>query len=405
MRRHVAALVAATLLAACGGKSADLSAVQQFSKIVANSDAGFAAIAADLYATCRETREFVGATRLAGSGAIASDDLATRPLEPTFPQRPTEPPATPAAAASVPPSPDPSIADPRDTNRFINGDPRCVSAGSLSRRWDGENKVVIDYVRSLGDLANVGTAPDQKTFESLGSSLKNEGVIANDGIAKAAADFVVTIGTIVNRRKQERTIADVVGAAQRNDAFPTLVRHLRGPVLDAYGNELRNEKTVVDKYYTLAIESELTQLKALRGRNGLDPDPIVGTLAPDAARSPAPAPSAIAAAARRATARPCDARCRQSNVRIAELRDRILVQRARWTKLDDAIADRASKMAPYHATMLDLDRMHARLVHDTPAGPRGLLAAVQPFVGDLIDQTAALGVAIAPTPTPKPKSK
>ncbi|MGB8265512.1 MAG: hypothetical protein WCE44_04260 [Candidatus Velthaea sp.] len=369
--RALSLALSAVVLASCASP-VDLDAVKKFTAGMSASGPAFDAIAADLYATCRETREFVGATRFAGG-----DPLSTRPLEPPFPPRPTDPPV----AASPAPSPAPATSpSPQPIESATPGDPHCLTAASLGRRWKLENDAVLAYVKSLGELAGVTTAPDAKSFETLGAGLKTAGLLSSDAVAKASGDFVAALGNAMLRRRQDRSIAEIVALANADGVFAKIVGQLRQTVATQYDNMLRNEKSVVDAYFVQTIDRELAELIALRRENGLDPDPIVpvdqSTAAPPAAPSPVPA-------------KPCDRACQDRWVRIVELRSAIDTLRVRWDGIDSDIARRASAIAPYYKTMYDLERTQARL-NKGAMGLQSLVDAVRPYFDDLSAQTTAL---------------
>lgn len=367
----------------------DVREVKKYAASVANAGVAFDAMSSDLYSTCRMTREFVGATRLAGDGATASDPLSSRPLQPPFPQRPMDPPldSTESTASKPPPAATAAKFDPTSDDR------RCAASMALAERWKLENDGVLAYVKSLGDLAGVDTAPDAKSFENLGDGLKREGVFSSDGVAKAAGDFVAGIGRVMIRRRQERSLAEVIALANKDDAYVMLLRQVRRYGAAEYFNLLQNEKSIVDSYFEDALSQELVEIKSLRSKNNLVPDPIVAYFG-DAPVAPHTMDFVKPKAAF------CDDGCKSRNARIAELRFVVDAQRSRWDAIDADILRRASTVGPYYRTIYDLEQAQRALKSSSTSGLAGLISAVRPYVDDLSAQTTAL-IAALKTPTDK----
>jgi len=210
----------------CASRTVDLSAVQQYAKTTAEASASFDAIADDYYQSCLRRREY------AQPGSVGGKSLASM-----LPDRP----ATPQALSPG------------------KEDPDCNDASSIAYQWQLENGVVVGYVRSLGDVAGVDTAP--KNFGDLASALKNAGAINSDATATAAGDLATALANALIAARQRAALHGIVQAAH-DKGLNTLVKGLQYTA-QAYQGKLDRERTALRSYYSTVLGSEQQQYAAL----------------------------------------------------------------------------------------------------------------------------------------------
>jgi hypothetical protein len=212
-----------------------LSAVQQYAKTTAAASASFDALSDDYYRTCLRRREYSEPATVGGESLAA--------------ETPTRPTPIPAPSPGATPQPASTNGD----------DSQCQSSSSLAYRWQLENDVVVDYVRALGEVAGVDTAP--KNFDTLASALKNAGVIGNDATATAAGNLAAAVGNALIAARQRAAVRQIVQAAH-DGGLGQVVSALQFTA-DEYRVKLQLEHTAVQSYYTTVLGNEQREFAVL----------------------------------------------------------------------------------------------------------------------------------------------
>lgn len=228
------ALIGTMLLSSCGTRPVDLAAIQQYAKTTASAATTFDAIADDYYQSCLRRREYAQPATVGGQAL--SSVLPMRAAPPTAPS----PGATPAA---VP----------------IKGDADCDDSSSIAYRWQLENDVVVGYVRALGDVAGVDTAP--QNFDTLASSLKSAGAINSDATATAAGNLAAALVSAIIVARQRAAVREIVQSAHDN-GLGTLVSGLEFAA-SQYDGQLNREHDAVASYYDTVLGNEEREFAVL----------------------------------------------------------------------------------------------------------------------------------------------
>jgi len=221
-------------------------------------------------------------------------------------------------------------------------------------------------------------------------------VIANDPLAKAAADFVAAVGNEVVKAQQERDIRTLVALSQKGDILDAIVNGLRTDFVQGYANELADERVDVDEYYYNLINTEAIRLAILLRQNH------------DSTTAPTITQYGDFNFSLSALTLPCQHQpsgCDQYVQRetaIVQLRDAITRQRARWMTLDSEISVLSNRLSPYSAVLGDIETANNNLVGAPRPGVAGMVAAIKPVISDLSSDTEALVNAARATPSPKP---
>lgn len=330
----------------------DLSAVQQYAKVTAAASAGFDAVANGYYETCMRAREYAQPAGVAG-----------QPLSATPPPRPL-PSLTPK------PGETPHPLNPQAT------DPNCFDASAIAYRWQDENHVVVDYVRSLGAVAGVDTTPSD--FNTLASSLKAAGAIESDATATAAGNLAAALAGALIAARQRAALREIVQAAQDN-GLPVLVTGLQS-VADLYVGKLNRERTTTGSYYDTVLGGEEREFAVLECASTSNHE-IRAQL--DCRRYPAVVKSGASVAARIRTA-----------ASAARLRD--LMRRQRVERLDDfgAIDQHVAAARAYRDAIGTIGEGNAALLKTPPNDVQAIADAVKPYVSSLEGEVAALVAAL-----------
>jgi hypothetical protein len=371
--RKLVVLIGCALLAACATSTIDLSQVQQFSKHVDAASAAIAKLPDAYVASCDTMIEYEGESRLGTLGSspsVIGNELTTRPVGDLATPAPAN---APPAAASSPPAPSPAITP----------GPTCDSFVALGARWKQLNDTVILYVKGLGAVAGVTTAPSEQKYKDLADKISSTGLLSTS-IAEPAASFVAAIGNRVVAGQQSRDITDLVNLSQRDDVLKKVLGAGQDAARDAR-LQLVATKAVVDSRYGRVIATEVRLLRSLRLAAGLDPDPAPMQVSVGQLPAARPGPSRLDIPTLTA--------------RLETLRLTILTQRARWGAVDSGLQAQDEKLRAYGATMHDIGQVNDALVQQK-SGLAGLVAAVRPWVDDLGDQANTLIGAVTATPAP-----
>jgi hypothetical protein len=226
--------IACTQLSGCGARPIDLAAIQEYAKTTAAASTSFDSIADDYYQTCLRRREY--AEPATAGGQALSKTLPSRPEPPVA----RSPGATPQAAN-------------------IGGDASCQESSSLAYRWQQENDVVVGYVRAIGDVAGVDTAP--QNFGDLASSLKSAGAIDSDATATAAGNLATALVSALISARQRAAVRQIVQSAHDN-GLSTLISGLQFTA-SQYKGQLDREHDAVASYYDTVLGGEEREFAVL----------------------------------------------------------------------------------------------------------------------------------------------
>jgi hypothetical protein len=215
-------LIPITLLLGSCGTSADIKAAQELAKLRGQAITIFPNLANDVYQSCRRTAELTLLnTPTVNSGEIDKDRKAARKICQE----------NPAAA---------------------------------SQALNDTNKVILDYLDALGQLATDDLTNYDKELDAIGASVQNlpglnteekkEAVDAGTAIAK----FLFRIATEAYRREQLKSVV-----VETDSNLQTLIAALNKAVKQGYINGvLNNEQTAVDNYYRYYLGRVLTAPQA-----------------------------------------------------------------------------------------------------------------------------------------------
>lgn len=336
------------ICSACTTRTVDLSAVQQYAKTTAEAGVSFDAIADDYYQSCLRRREYAQPGTVGGK--TLSSMLPTRPSPPSAPQ----PGATP-----------------HELNPATE-DPDCNDASSIAYQWQLENAVVVGYVRSLGDVAGVDTAP--KNFGDLASALKSAGAINSDATATAAGDLATALANALIAARQQAALHDIVQAAH-DKGLSTVVKGLQYTAR-AYQGKVERERTAVRSYYSTILVSEQQEYAVLQCSATQDSG-LRRLLACSQYRR---APSLKSTVEKRA--------------RAAELRDLIRRQRIDRITALNAIDGRIQAAQDYSDAVGAIGSGNDALLAVPPHDMHAIVATVRPYVDLLGDKVAAMVAAL-----------
>lgn len=340
-------VIVSLLLCAAGGcasRNVDISAVQQYAKTTADASASFDVIADDYYQSCLRRREY------AQPGSVGG-----KPLSSMLPARPNPPSATQPGA--------PPVLTPGKE------DPDCNDASSIAYVWQLENAVVVGYVRSLGEVAGVDTAP--KNFGDLASALKNAGAINSDATATAGADLATALVNALIAARQRSALHGIVQAAHDN-GLNTLVKGLQYTA-QIYQGRLDRERTALRSYYSTILGSEQGQYAALECSATQDP-----RLREVLACRQQPSSQSIV----------------EHRANAAELRDLIRRQRIERINALNAIDGHVQAAQDYSDAVGAIAAGNDALLAAPPNDMRAVVVTVKPYVDLLGDKVVAMVAAL-----------
>ncbi|MGC2633753.1 MAG: hypothetical protein WA215_06005 [Candidatus Cybelea sp.] len=246
-----AAVVAASVLASCAAPN-DLSAIQRYASITAQSGTSFAALAADFAASCERYRTlYLGIVQTDAASQQVATLITDDPKVDAF----VIPNVSPQPGYIAPPpqgTSDTTSASSGSTSAtpLATANPMdCATAGKISVSWGNANAVVLNYVQALGNLAGVDAVPTANP-SPLVSGLEAAGV--SGAATQAIGNLIKEISNYVfeSRRNGEITkfLADV------NPTFPTAVEALE-QVDGFYSTRLDNEYRDTINQYNIYAQS------------------------------------------------------------------------------------------------------------------------------------------------------
>ena len=150
--RAAVSLAILTLLSACAHQALDLNAINGFSSTAAASEQSFADIAADFYASCVRSHQFV------------------------------------YTSGPVP-------------------DPDCSESQADSKSWSDANEIVISYIKALGDLAGGTATTSDYGLPALSSQLSTSKIL-NDPQAQAIKTFATDAVNVIFAAERREVLAD-----------------------------------------------------------------------------------------------------------------------------------------------------------------------------------------------------
>jgi hypothetical protein len=256
----VGLMVCSVLVCCAPSQNLDLNAVRQYAATTEQARQSFQAIAADFDASCLRTRE------------LLIKESAVR----TYPQTPEPMPTTQqqaAAGASVASSSSGALsavkksADPffgsaystylRETCISVE-DPSKYPVGVVSYDWNKANSALLDYVKSLGAIANVDSSP--KPLPTLAGAL-----VTAKLITQPQADAVDALGQAITgywaESKERPQIATFLEAVAT--PFPQAVATLRA-VNYGYGTVVTAECLATDNFYIATLQALTDEKIAVR---------------------------------------------------------------------------------------------------------------------------------------------
>lgn len=346
----IAIIALLSSLSGCGPQALDLSTVQDYAKTTAAAATSFDAIADDYYQSCLRRREFA--------------QPATVGNEPLSFEQPLRPPPPTVPKPGQPPQPlDPQA---EDSN--------CDDASDIAYTWAMENDAVVAYVRTLGQVAGVDTAP--KNIDSLASALNSAGVIHSDKTASAAGDLATAIVSSLVAARERSAIRQIVQQAH-DHGLPQVVAGLQFTAR-LYVDKLRIERRDVASYYTVVLGSEERQF---------------------ATSECASTTSTEIHAALHCTAYPNSGRhSRAFTLRAAasaaELRDLIKRQRLERLKAFNAVDSHVAAAQAYSDAIGTIGSGNDALLKAPANDTQGAIAIVKPYVDALHDKVAAMIAAL-----------
>ncbi len=244
----------AAVIAACA-PNVDLSAVQRYAALAQKAQASFDSIAADYDASCERQREL----------NIRANYLTWKPevAEPPMVQAM----AAASAHATPKPGPTPFFGTAVQETCVVAAGYAAYPLGAVSRDWKLANGTVLDYIQSLGALANVAAAPTPAVAPLTGAAVAANLIPAPQ--ATNIATFANAIATYWQRSERERNVAKFLEAV--NTVDPSTGKTAFGGAVDAlnaagaaYSILIFNECTEITNLYTPAL-ARLSKLA--RGAN------------------------------------------------------------------------------------------------------------------------------------------
>lgn len=373
--QSIAPVALAVVMSGCAQSTIDIDSVKNYAKTVAAASDSFEAVAKDYYLSCVRQREYALPLSVAG-GPFQDPPLPSPEPEPT---------------------PSPGNAPPMTV--LSNENSTCGNTASISNRWRLENIVVTDYVRSIGEVAGVDTAP--KNFDALATSLKNAGALKSDAVATTAGSFASALVDALIKAKREHTIVALVQAAQ-NNGFDTITDGLMTAATTYRDTELTNEGTALNSYYTVILTTESRLFSSLEcsvetasdNRNALH---CHGVTARESLckrlQGMGSTPNA-----RKATAAACDRSLLERKSRVQgvafQLRDLMRTQRQAWYEAQSSLRSRVYAGSAYVSAMKTLQSTHDKLVERHTSSMRDTALTLKPYVDELADKVSALYTAI-----------
>lgn len=247
-------VIAASFLASCTAPN-DLSAIQQYASVTAQSADSFAAVATDYAASCERWQTVARGIVETSFSPEAATLVTNRPQllqfiipnaspNPGYTAPPTQeanPAPAPASTAAAAPAPNPSD---------------CSTAKSVSTSWNDANSAILDYVQALGNLAGVDTVPTPNPAP-LVSGLTAAGV--SSAATQAVSGLISAIGSYFLNRLRDREITSFLQAVNPN--FPGTIEALEHVDAD-YTKRLKLEYTATITQYDGYAGDEISHANA-----------------------------------------------------------------------------------------------------------------------------------------------
>lgn len=254
--RHVfsaigfAILAFGCVLASCAAPN-DLSAIQQYASITAQSGSSFSALASDYAGSCERYRLLkLGIVEVEPSSVESAALITHDPSIDAF----IIPNASPQPGYILPSTPDASLSSAGAFYSDQSAD-ECAKARQISVAWQNANSVALNYVQALGNLAGVDAVPTVNPSPFV-QGLESAGVSST-----ATSDINSLITSIGNYFYQERRDREITTfLSDVNPKLPTAITALEQ--VDAYystrlDNEYRRTINDYNVYAALAYQTPL----------------------------------------------------------------------------------------------------------------------------------------------------
>lgn len=370
------------LLPACASSTVDLSGVQNFAKQVDSASATIDQIPDSYAQACDTMIEYQRQTSL---GMLGNPPPTPNPL--------TSPPVSslgPVPVASSP-SPAPALSGPSAGTvvpvpipvATPTAGPSCRSVHDVANIWKKSDTTVELYVKGLGKVAGVTTAPSQTQYTSFADAVASDGILPKT-FAEAAASFIAAIGNTIIAQEQGRALSDLIDASQKNDILNVALSAGQNAAIDAHIQYVATLVSVNSRYNNV-ISPEQLLLNALKVREKATPNAQMLL----ATEGICPRPPAKEKNGKRCLTQAQVESWYALETELNVLRLRILQQRAAWMQIDQSLQASDNKLQPYVNTMRDIGQINASLVrHKT--GFEGFVEDARPWFDDLVQQGASL---------------
>ena len=389
MKRFPLAIFLCTLIVGCTSSTVDLSAVRKFAKQVDTVSASIDQIPGTYAQACDTMIEYGGATPLTlgmlGTSPPQPNNFTTRPVASLGPP-PMVPPPPPTPAPSINGPPNGTTVPVPITVATPTAGPSCKSVHDVANVWKKSDTTVELYVKGLGKVAGVTTAPSQSEYTSFADSVAADGLLPKT-FAEAASSFIVAIGNRIIAQEQQRDLVDLVDASQQNDILNVTLSAGENAAINAH-TQYNATLLTVNSRYNNVLSPETLFLGALKAREE-------GT--PNAQMLLSTHKICPASRVKGTMTKGCLTQAQVESwysleTQINSLRLEILHQRADWTQVDQGIQTSDNQLEAYVNTMRDIGQINASLVkHKT--GFAGLMDEIKPWVDDLAQQASKLASA------------